>query len=73
MWQFVGFSSMGSVIGLLKTGSKNLFLYNEQGRYFQVHPRCILDFYIHETRQRRGLGLELYQHMLAVRFCPIYN
>lgn len=55
-----------SVTGLLKVGTKNLFLHDEQG----VCRRCdrtpaILDFYVHETRQRRGQGKRLFERMLA--------
>lgn len=63
----INFSSgLGSVVGLLKTGSKLLFMFDENGLHYQIKPRCILDFYIHESRQRMGLGMELYQHMLSV-------
>ncbi|XP_020293952.1 alpha-tubulin N-acetyltransferase-like isoform X2 [Pseudomyrmex gracilis] len=58
-------NGLGSVVGLLKTGSKNLFLFDETGDHYQLQARCILDFYIHETRQRMGLGNILYQHMLS--------
>ncbi|XP_061933724.1 alpha-tubulin N-acetyltransferase isoform X1 [Apis cerana] len=58
-------NGLGSVIGLLKTGSKNLFMFDETGAHYQLKPRCILDFYIHESRQRMGLGNILYQHMLS--------
>ncbi|XP_015517513.1 alpha-tubulin N-acetyltransferase 1 isoform X1 [Neodiprion lecontei] len=55
----------GSVVGLLKTGSKNLFMFDETGLHYQLQPRCVLDFYVHESRQRTGCGNLLYQHMLA--------
>ncbi|XP_031773408.1 alpha-tubulin N-acetyltransferase isoform X2 [Apis florea] len=58
-------NGLGSVVGLLKTGSKNLFMFDETGAHYQLKPRCILDFYIHESRQRMGLGNILYQHMLS--------
>ncbi|XP_043287041.1 alpha-tubulin N-acetyltransferase-like [Venturia canescens] len=60
-----GNNGLGTVVGLLKTGSKNLFIFDENGLHYQLQPRCILDFYIHESRQRMGLGNVLYQHMLA--------
>ncbi|XP_015184067.1 PREDICTED: alpha-tubulin N-acetyltransferase-like isoform X2 [Polistes dominula] len=58
-------NNLGSVVGLLKTGSKNLFMFDETGASYQLKPRCILDFYIHESRQRMGLGKILYQYMLT--------
>ncbi|KAH8254957.1 hypothetical protein KR038_010772, partial [Drosophila bunnanda] len=55
-----------AVTGLLKVGTKNLFLYDEKG----VIQHCdrtpaILDFYVHESRQRRGQGKLLFDRMLA--------
>lgn len=41
-------------------------MFDETGAHYQLKPRCILDFYIHESRQRMGLGNILYQHMLSV-------
>ncbi|XP_067203278.1 alpha-tubulin N-acetyltransferase-like isoform X2 [Linepithema humile] len=58
-------NGLGSVVGLLKTGSKNLFLFDETGEHYQLQARCILDFYVHESRQRMGLGNTLYQYMLS--------
>ncbi|KAG5315377.1 ATAT acetyltransferase, partial [Pseudoatta argentina] len=60
-----GNNGLGSVVGLLKTGSKNLFLFDEMGEHYQLQARCILDFYVHASRQRMGLGNILYQHMLS--------
>ena len=57
------------MVGLLKTGSKTLFMFDENGLHYQIKPRCILDFYIHESKQRMGLGNQLYEHMLAVNIC----
>lgn len=58
-------NGLGSVVGLLKTGSKNLFMFDETGAHYQLKSRCILDFYVHESRQRMGLGNILYEHMLS--------
>lgn len=41
-------------------------MFDETGAHYQLKPRCILDFYIHESQQRMGLGNILYQHMLSV-------
>ena len=58
---------LGSVVGLLKVGRKNLFLLDRNGDQNEVCPTCILDFYVHESRQRSGCGKLLFQHMLKVR------
>lgn len=53
------------VLGLLKVGTKDLFFHDELGQLSQkLRPLCVLDFYIHESQQRRGLGLELLNHVL---------
>ncbi|XP_043263187.1 alpha-tubulin N-acetyltransferase isoform X1 [Colletes latitarsis] len=58
-------NGLGCVVGLLKTGSKNLFMFDETGTHYQLKPRCVLDFYVHESRQRMGLGNILYEYMLS--------
>eukprot|EP00118_Oscarella_pearsei_P020342 m.220165 g.220165 ORF g.220165 m.220165 type:complete len:272 (+) comp39934_c1_seq68:1620-2435(+) len=54
----------GSVIGILKTGRKKLFLCDYRGKFREVEPLCLLDFYVHESRQRGGHGKQLLEHML---------
>ncbi|TDG52553.1 hypothetical protein AWZ03_000786 [Drosophila navojoa] len=55
----------GAVIGLLKVGTKDLYLFDEKGqtRKMEQSP-SILDFYVHESRQRAGLGKRLFETML---------
>jgi len=55
----------GAVVGLLKVGKKNLFLVDGCGSQKQVYPLCVLDFYVHESRQRLGCGRLLFEAMLA--------
>lgn len=55
---------LGSVVGLLKVGKKNLFLMDRQGMQNEVYSMCILDFYVHESRQRSGCGRALFEYML---------
>jgi len=52
------------VVGMLKIGRKKLFLLDPHNRTKEVAPLCVLDFYIHESRQRRGYGKRLFEHML---------
>ncbi|XP_063910932.1 uncharacterized protein LOC135128051 [Zophobas morio] len=54
----------GAVTGMLKTGKKGLYVFDRNGQHYQVSPPCVLDFYIHESRQRTGLGKRLFEHML---------
>ena len=51
---------------MLKVGRKNLYLFDKNGDNKQYQPLCILDFYIHESQQRKGYGKKLYQYMLQV-------
>ncbi|VEN59551.1 unnamed protein product [Callosobruchus maculatus] len=57
-------SGKGAVTGMLKTGSKGLYVFDREGQHYQVSPPCVLDFYVHDTRQRTGLGKRLFEHML---------
>lgn len=50
--------------GLLKVGVKNLYVFDVNGESQPVAAPCILDFYVHESRQRAGLGKEMFEHML---------
>uniref|UniRef100_A0A3Q3WES6 Alpha-tubulin N-acetyltransferase 1 n=1 Tax=Mola mola TaxID=94237 RepID=A0A3Q3WES6_MOLML len=52
------------VVGFLKVGYKKLFLLDSRGVHIEAEPLCVLDFYIEETLQRHGYGLELFDFML---------
>lgn len=51
-------------MGLLKVGRKSLYVFDKYGETIHVHAPCVLDFYIHESRQRAGLGKILFEYML---------
>jgi len=53
------------IIGLLKVGSKKLFIRNDFGEIKEISPLCVLDFYVHESVQRGGFGKALYDRMLT--------
>ena len=36
------------------------------GRLHEVEPVCILDFYVHESQQRKGYGKVLFEEVLKV-------
>lgn len=61
------FRGNGLVYGLLKIGKKKLFVFDAMGQYHEIEPLCVLDFYIHESKQRKGCGKELYEYMLKVK------
>jgi len=52
------------VCGILKTGKKNLFYYDGFGKVRELQPLCVLDFYVHESVQRLGVGKFLFEKML---------
>lgn len=52
------------VVGLLKMGWKKLYLINKKGLRTEAMVYCLLDFYIHETKQRHGYGIKLMNYML---------
>ena len=49
------------ILGFLKVGKKNLFLRmsDMSATLREVEPICVLDFYVHESLQRQGIGLKL--------------
>lgn len=51
----------GLVLGGIKVGSKSLFVRDKDGAYLNIKPLCILDFYVHESCQRQGIGLRLFE------------
>ena len=52
------------VLGFIKVGNKKLFLRDRNYNYHEVFPLCVLDFYVHESTQRRGIGKQLFDYML---------
>jgi alpha-tubulin N-acetyltransferase 1 len=58
--------NLGSVIGILKVGSKHLYVYDTNGQVYERTPLCVLDFYVHESKQRLGYGKRLFDTMLEV-------
>ncbi|KAG7385200.1 Alpha-tubulin N-acetyltransferase 1 [Phytophthora pseudosyringae] len=54
----------GDVVGFLKTGVKHLFYMSPRGEYTEMDPICVLDFYVDEAWQRRGVGLQLFHRLL---------
>lgn len=56
----------GTVVGILKVGRKKLFVYDLSGTQWEMEPLCVLDFYVHESKQRLGSGRALFEYMLKV-------
>jgi len=43
-------------LGFLKIGYRKLFHYDSSGKIRELNPLCVLDFYVHESVQRGGVG-----------------
>lgn len=52
------------VVGLMKVGWKKLYVHDRNGSPNEAMVFCLLDFYISETRQRRGYGIKLMGYVL---------
>lgn len=61
------------VLGFLKTGKKNLFHRDYVGAVKQITPLCVLDFYVHESMQRTGIGKVNKLICLVIIIKQIYN
>ena len=57
-------ATQDKVLGILKVGVKKLFLRDMYYNYHEVFPLCVLDFYVHESVQRQGIGKQLFDYML---------
>ena len=53
-----------NVYGILKVGKRNLFHRDSRGHVKEFQPLCVLDFYVHESVQRSGIGKALFERML---------
>lgn len=49
---------------MIKIGEKKIFYNDVFGSIKELDMTCVLDFYVHESCQRRGLGKRLYERML---------
>lgn len=54
-----------NVLGFLKTGKKHLFVTTPDGKWLERDFFCVLDFYVVEACQRRGIGKLLFDTMLT--------
>jgi len=59
-----------AVVGILKMGYKNLFVRTHNAQFRELQPLCCLDFYVHYSCQRCGLGKKLFEAMLNAEQIP---
>ncbi|MFH4979285.1 hypothetical protein AB6A40_005994 [Gnathostoma spinigerum] len=55
---------MSRILGILKVGRKQLFLYDKEMKAYRGDLLALLDFYVHFSCQRRGYGKVLFDFML---------
>ena len=58
------FATDAQFVGLIKVGPKKLFVRTKQGQLAELSLLCVLDFYVHESHQRHGVGRALFDAML---------
>lgn len=51
-------------MGILRIGRKQLYLYDNNMIPYEGNFVCVLDFYIHYSFQRRGIGNRLFNFMM---------
>lgn len=56
-------------LGYLKVGMKKLFISTDSGKLKEIDPICVLDFYVHESMQRNGIGKEIFE--MALEYYPV--
>ncbi|CAF3889372.1 unnamed protein product [Rotaria sordida] len=66
-------NNLGIVVGILKVGEKHLYIYDINGKVYERTPLCVLDFYVHESKQRLGYGKQLFDTMLEFEKCAPYE
>mmetsp|Transcript_23784 Transcript_23784/g.30965 ORF Transcript_23784/g.30965 Transcript_23784/m.30965 type:complete len:148 (-) Transcript_23784:443-886(-) len=59
-------------LGFLRVGMKHLYYYDRKGKCMELDPLCVLDFYVSEDHQRKGIGLSLVNFMLQVFFSSFF-
>lgn len=60
------------MVGFVKVGAKHLYVYDSHGQVHERTPVCVLDFYVHESKQRSGYGKKLFEAMLEVDSSPYH-
>ena len=53
------------VIGFIKVGKKDLFYRHLNGKFTEMQPLCVLDFYVHESYQRNGYGKIIFEKNIS--------
>ena len=52
------------IVGYIKYSIKHLYFYTKKGIVYEKDTKCVLDFYILETLQRNGIGINLFKYSI---------
>jgi len=63
-WKYDQETDTSYLLGFLKVGRKQLFLFDKNLQPYEGSFVCLLDFYVHYSHQRKGIGSRLFQFMM---------
>ncbi|CAI5446960.1 unnamed protein product [Caenorhabditis angaria] len=72
-WKFDEEQNVSRLLGFAKVGRKQLFLYDSQMQTYEGEILCLLDFYVHFSAQRQGVGKQLIDYLLAQEHAEPYQ
>ncbi|CAB3409109.1 unnamed protein product [Caenorhabditis bovis] len=64
-WKYDEEHNVSKLLGFAKVGRKKLFLYDTEMQTYEGEILCLLDFYVHFSCQRQGVGKEIIDYLLA--------
>ncbi|KAI1715575.1 GNAT acetyltransferase, mec-17 domain-containing protein [Ditylenchus destructor] len=63
-WEYYSENNVSRITGYIKVGRKQLYLFDNSMRPYEGSFVCLLDFYVHYSLQRKGIGSRLFEFML---------
>ena len=52
------------VEGMMVVGSRTVMYRDDRGKCVDISPLCVVDFYVHDRLQRRGIGIGIFSKMM---------
>ncbi|CAI2351216.1 unnamed protein product [Caenorhabditis sp. 36 PRJEB53466] len=72
-WKYDEEEKVSKLLGFAKVGRKKLFLYDSQMQTYEGEILCLLDFYVHFSAQRQGVGKHILDYMFAQEHAEPYQ
>ncbi|CAD6191276.1 unnamed protein product [Caenorhabditis auriculariae] len=72
-WKYDQDEGVSKLLGFAKVGRKKLFLYDAQMQTYEGEILCLLDFYVHFSAQRQGVGKAIIDYMLQNEHAQPYQ